>query len=119
MSSETDFRALLAAHAPLTALVGTRIALNAVPEQSALPLVVYAVSHTRTLGLDGSLLADQCSISVQCWADTGTQADAVADAVVAAVATAAVGQAAVLDRSTTFDAEMGLDATEMTVEWWA
>ena len=118
MSVESDFRALLAAHAPLTALVGTRIALNAVPEQSALPLVVYAVSHSRTLGLDNSLLADQCAIAVQCWADTATAADAVADAVVAAIATAAAGQAAVLARSTTFDPEMGLDGTELTVEWW-
>jgi len=118
MSVETDFRALLAGNASVTALVGTRIALNAVPEDAALPLVVYAVSHDRTVGLDGTLLAEQCSVAVQCWADTATAADAVADAVVAAIATAAAGQAAVLARSTTFDPEMGLDGTELTVEWW-
>lgn len=120
MSVEADFRALLAGHAPLTALVSTRIALNAVPDQSALPLVVYAVSHNRTLGLDNSLLADQCAIAVQCWADTATQADAVADAVLGAVATAAASTGAVVtERSTTFDPDIGLDATLLTVEWWA
>lgn len=118
MSVESDFRALLAAHAPLTALVGSRIALNAVTEQAAAPLVVYVVTHNRTLGLDGSLLADQCSIDVQCWAETAAGADAVADAVMAAIAGAPVGQCAVLDRSTTFEPDLGMDGTLLTVEWW-
>jgi hypothetical protein len=119
MSVETDFRATLAAHSALTALVSTRIALNAVPEGSDAPLVVYACAHNRTLGLDKTLLADQCTLAVQCWGATAVQADAVADAVVGAVATAAAAAGAcVIDRESTFDAELGLDGVLLTVEWW-
>jgi hypothetical protein len=120
MSVETDFRATLAAYSALTTLVGTRLALSAAPEGAAVPLVVYACTHDRTIGLGGALLADRCTIDVQCWANTAVQADAVADAVVAAVATAATASGAcVLDRSNTFDAELGLDGVVLTVEWWA
>ena len=119
MSVETEFRALLAAHAALTALVSTRIAQDAVPEGSAFPLVVFACRHDRTVGLDGTLLADACTLAVQCWGDTGASAAAVADAVVGAVATAAASKgAAVIDRATTFDPEMALDGVQLTVEWW-
>ena len=93
MSIEADFRATLAAHAPLTALVGTRIALNAAPEGAVMPLVVFSSSHDRTLGLDNSLLADRAELAVQCWAETAAAAESVADAVTAAVATAPVARA--------------------------
>ena len=120
MSIETDFRALLTGYAPLSALVGTRIAMNAVPEGSVVPLVVFSATHDRTLGLDNSLLADQCSIDVQCWAETAVDADQVADAVIAAIATApAASGAVVLGRSTTFEPDLGLDATILSAEWWA
>ena len=120
MSVEDDFRALLAARSQLTALVGARIAQNAVPEGSPVPLVVFAVTHDRTLGLDNALLLDQCAISVQCWADNATEADAVADQVVLAVAGAPTARGAcVVDRDATYDADLGLDGTLLTVEWWA
>lgn len=121
MSIETAFRSLLAGYAPLTALVSNaRIAQNAVPDGGALPCVVFSATHNRTLGLDNSLQADQAAISVQCWAETAVAADAVADAVTAAIATApADAGAVVLDRAGTYDAELGLDATVLTVEWWA
>lgn len=119
MSIETDFRALLAAHASLTALVGERIALNAAPEASALPLVVFAATHDRQMSVDGSLAYDACTLAVQCWADTAAAADAVADAVIAAVATAPAARAATVnERSTTFDPELGADGTTLTVSWW-
>jgi hypothetical protein len=119
MSIEADFRATLAAHAPLTALVGTRIALNSVPENSVFPLVVYAVSHDRTLGLNNSLLADQAAIDVQCWADTAAAADAVAEAALSALVNAPSASGAVaLTRSTTFDPELGIDGVILSVEWW-
>lgn len=119
MSIESDFRATLAAHAPLTALVGTRIAQDAVPEGSTGSVVVFSATHARTLGLDNSLLADQCTLAVQCWAGTGAQAASVADAVIAAVATApAASGACVVDRSTTFEPDLGLDGVLLTVEWW-
>lgn len=120
MSIETTFRALLAAHAPLTSLVSGRIALNAVPEGSAFPLVVFAAAHDRQLNVDGTLAYDACTLSVQCWAETAAGADAVADAVIAAVATApAVNSTTVSERSTTFDPEIGADGTTLTVSWFA
>lgn len=120
MSVETDFRALLAARTQLTALVSTRIALNAVPEGSSAPLVVFAVQHQRQFGLGTTVLADQCSITVQCWADTAVAADAVADEVATAVAGAPAARGAVVvDRGSAFDEELGMDCTVLTVEWWA
>ena len=120
MSIESDVRSVLAAYGPLAALVGTRIALNAVPNESARPLVVYGVAHDRTVGLDGTLLADQAVVTVQCWADTPASAEAVADAVIAAIATApATAGATVNDRTGTYDDELGLDGVVLGVEWWA
>ena len=119
MSIETDFRALLAGYGPLTSLVGARIALNAVPEGQAFPLVVFAASHDRQMNVDGTLAYDACTLSVQCWAETAAAADAVADAVIAAVATAPTARSAtVTERTTTFDPELGADGTTLTVSWW-
>lgn len=120
MSIETDFRALLAGYAPLAALVGTRIAQNAVPAGSTVPLVVFAALHERTFSLDNTLRGDKATLIAQCWAETSAGADAVADAVTAAVATApAAAGAVVTDRASSFDADQDLHATELTVEWWA
>lgn len=120
MSIESDFRALLAGYSTLTALVGTRISQDAVPEGSTGSVVVFSATHDRTLGLNNSLLADRCTLAVQCWAATGVLAGSVADAVIAAVATApAASGACVLDRTTTFEPELGLDGVLLTVEWWA
>lgn len=119
MSIETDFRALLAGHAGLTALVGTRIALNAVPPGMARPLVVFTAAHDLTHNLLGQAVADTCSLAVQCWADTAAAADAVADQVAAAVAAApSDAGAVVLDRATGYDPDLDLHATVLTVEWW-
>ena len=120
MSVETDYCALLASHAPLVTLVQDRIAQDAVPEGASYPLVVFSAIHTPTYGLDNTLLADQCSLQTQCWANSGGQAAAVADQVVAALAVAPPRTGAVVvTRSSTFDPDLGLDGVELTVEWWA
>lgn len=119
MSVETDFRALLAGAAGVTALVGNRIAQDAVPEGATYPLVVFATSHNRLTGLDGVLLTDQCSIAVQCWAIGASDASALGDAVVAAIATApSANGVTVLDRSTTFEPDLNLHGVVLTVDWW-
>ena len=121
MSVETDFRAALAAHAALTALVSTRIAQNAVPQGNAYPLITFVVDHQRDLGLNNTLMSEACTISVQCWAETPAAASSLADAVEAALAasaTAIAHDATVVARSGTFDEEMGLDAEQISVEWW-
>lgn len=122
MSVETDFRAALAAHAPLVALVATRISQDSVAEGSDYPLVVFGVNHNRILGLNNALLSDQCAIAVQCWGETAASAAAVADAVIAAIAasaTAITAGSVVTERATTADPEMGLDGVLLSVEWWA
>lgn len=120
MSIETDFRSTLAAYAPLAALVNTRIAQDAIAEGARGPLVVFSARHDLTLGLDNTVLADACTLDVQCWAATGAQAAAVADAVTAAVGTApAASGAVVTGRATTHDPDLGLDGVQLTVEWWA
>jgi hypothetical protein len=121
MSVESDFRAALVAHAALTALVSTRVAQNAVPQGGAYPLVVFTVQHQRELGINNNQHADACTITVQCWAETSAGAAAVADAVEAALAASATAQAAdatVTLRETAFDPDLGLDAEQLSIEWW-
>lgn len=118
MSAESDFRALLAGHAGLAALVGQRIAQNAVPERPQFPLVVFTARHNRELGLDNTLLADDVSFDVQCWATRAVDAKAVAEQVVAACATAPTARCCVVvDESSAFDPDMQLDGVALTVEW--
>lgn len=115
MSAEADFRAVLAAYAPLTALVGTRIAQNAVPQGGALPYVAFTASHAPEYGLDNTLHADLVTFSVECWAESASAADAVADQVQAAL----LAQGHVCTNAGgTYDPELGLDATALQCEWW-
>lgn len=120
MSAETDVRALLAGYAPLTALVSTRISQDVADEGAAYPLVVFTVRHAPIQAVDGTTVADQCTVSVESWAATASGAAAVADQVAAAFATAPAARAVrVLDRGTGHDAETGYDSDAITVEWWA
>lgn len=120
MSVETAFRACLVAHAPLVALVGQRVVQNGIGEGAAIPYVVFTTSHDFQRGIDGTLFADQVSITVECWATGAIAADAVADAVTAALATApAMAGATVIGRANGFDGDLGLDATVLSIDWWA
>lgn len=120
MSAETDFRALLAGHAGTAALVGDRIAHNAIRQGAAAPYVVFTATHDRIHNILGELLADQVKFDVQCWGSTAGQAEAVADAVDAAIATAPSQRGSVATtRASGYDDETGLDAVILTVEWCA
>lgn len=118
MSAETDLRAALVAYAPLVALVGQRVVENAIPEGSGLPYVVFTSQHAPVKGLDGTVLVDEVSFAVECWAAGAIEADAVANAVQAAIL-AAGSDAEVVTRSSGFDGDLGLDATVLAVQWWA
>jgi hypothetical protein len=119
MAAEAEFRALAVAHAPLTALVSTRVALNAAPQGSALPLVAYTVNHENRHTLLGDAVAeDIATIEAQCWANTGAAAQAVADALQAAIyAQTPVRKGWVDRRSTGYDAELDLHAVVLSVQW--
>jgi hypothetical protein len=120
MTPEAEFRALLAAYAPLTALVQGRIVQNLVDEGMAGDYVVFSATHDPLKGLGGEVLEDEVSFSVESWAATAVRANAIADAVAGAVALAPITrQAAVTSRATGGDGDLGLDAVVMTVAWWA
>lgn len=114
MSAETAFHAALLAHAPLTSLVGSRVAMHAVPAGLQLPYVVFTSRHDPQYTLDNTLACDFVTFEVQCWADSALDAQDVADTVKAAAATAG---ALVLGSVGAYDAEVGLDAVQLTVEW--
>lgn len=118
MSTPYDeiLRTTLLAHAPLTALVGQRVALGAASEGWAMPWVIYTRTHEYERGLDGSILADHITVEVQCWALRAVQAAEVAAA--AASALAAITAGIVTTRVGGYDAEMGADAVVLTFEWW-
>lgn len=119
MSIEADFRAQLAGYASLSSLVGTRIALSAVPDGAGMPCVTFGLVITPIVDAGNVVLAERASITVQCWGETAASAAAVADATVAAVAAAPISHAAqLIDRSTAYDEELGLDAVLLTFDWW-
>lgn len=120
MSAETDFRALLAGHAGTAALVGANVAHNAIRSGVPAPYIVFTAAHDPVRNLNGDLLADGCTLTVQCWGNTAAQAEAVADQATAAIATAPAARGAtVTARASGYDDETGLDAVVLTVEWWA
>lgn len=121
MSIESDFHALLAAWAPLTALVGARgIAQEAVASDAVPPFVVYTAEHQREHNLLGELVDDTAALTVQCWGRSPLQADQVAEQVLLALDTAAqIHYVAVLASASAYDGELDLHASTLTVEWSA
>lgn len=118
MTASTDFRALLAAHAPLVDLVGDRVAQNALGEGVAYPAIVYTISTSYERGLDGTLLGTTHSINVNCWANSPDSAEEVADAVDAALQAANPAyDILVTDRASDFEPDLGLDFVQQSVEW--
>lgn len=116
MSAETQLYATLSAHAGLTALVGTRIYPDAIPENSALPAVVYIRANTvPTYSIGGVLLCEEVRLALSGWSKTRAEAEAVADQVQAALQ--ASGNP-ITDRNSGFDNEVGLYAVTIDVEWF-
>lgn len=120
MSAESDFHALLAAAAPLTALVGNAIAQNAAPPTAPDRYCVFTAEHQRTGSLLGDLVDDTVTFTLQCWAKSATDADLVADAATAAIDAAPPERyAEVLARTTVYSPELDRDGVELLVEWTA
>lgn len=117
MSAESALRTTLLADVAVTALVSTRITADRIAEGAVRPFVVFARTGSNpVVALDGTHLRTQVSLEVQCWADTRLEADAVADAVTAAVRGEISQQ--VVDRSAAFDADLDLAASIVSVQWW-
>lgn len=121
MSAETNLRADLAAYAPLAALVGTRIAADKVPQNSARPFAVFVRQETEVITtLDGASHGARIKFAVQCWGDTRASAEAVADAVQAALAASTREPYGIPidDRSAAYDPDLDLEAVNLIFDWW-
>lgn len=117
MTVESDFYALLSGNAGVIAAVGTRIYPDALPEKSAYPAIAFVRSKTAPLvGVSGQEFGADVDLSVGCWAETRTAADAVALAVEAALPGSAFTRSA---KDGAMDPETGLLATLLTVTTFA
>lgn len=116
MSAESDLYTVLSSYAPLTALVSTRIYPDAIPEDKALPAVVYSTeAATPEWCLNNSLAATGYRFRIAAWGTTRTAAAAVGDAIVAALLAAGVPYD---NRFSGFDAEVGQFADVTEITWW-
>jgi Protein of unknown function (DUF3168) len=115
VSAETELQTLLEAYAPLTALVGDRIAQNAIDQGEAVPYVVYTSQHRPDYGLNNNILANNVQLRIECWAGSAEAADDIADAVRAALLADGV---VCTSRVTGHDADTALDATILVADWW-
>ena len=116
MSAESDLYAVLAGYAPLTALVSTRIYPDAIPEDQALPAVVFSTeSATPEWCLNNSVAATPYRFRIAGWGTTRTSAKAVGDAVVAGLLATGVPYD---NRFSGFDADVGQFADVVEITWW-
>lgn len=115
MSLETQLYAALNV-AGVTALVGIRIYPDVVPLEKGLPAISYGRLSTDFYPvLDSSIAAARGGFEVWCMGDTRTAADALTDAVAAAIAAAkwiATG------RRHEFDFDHKTYSTVFTVDVW-
>ena len=85
---ELALHTLLAAHAPLVALVGDRIALAELPEGSAYPALVYqVVSHTPSVRLCRQATSGQARVQINSIATDAVVMESVEKAALAALVT--------------------------------
>ena len=116
MSAETDLRAVLVAHAPLTAACPAwRISIDAVPQGLPRPFIVFSSQGgTPTFGLNNSLLGVVTAIDIQCVANTRATAITLRELVQAALAAAGWPWVRV---SAGMDADNGLEVEVVSVNW--
>lgn len=116
MSAESALYSALSGASGLTALVGTRIYPDVIPEDADLPAVVYQRAGTSPVTTIGNVtVAENIRFVITAWAETRTAADAVAVEIGPALAAA---ENPAVDRSTGYDPECGLYAATVDVDWW-
>lgn len=116
MSAESELYSVLSAHAPLTALVSTRIYPDAIPEDKSLPAVVFSRMSTDPIfTVHGNAVAETVRFHVAAWGVTRTAAQGVADAVYVALNNAKYPP---LNRTSAFDGDAGLFADIVETDWF-
>jgi hypothetical protein len=122
MSVETTLVTELLAYAPLSALVGTRLAPDKVVQGAPRPYIVYVVEREPTHLLDGSVASTFYRVSFQCWADTRAGCEELADALEAALALSTVegpvGGLPTESRNVITEHELDLEGSEIVTEFW-
>lgn len=114
MAAEDALYTLLSGAAGVTALVSTRIYPDVLPEECAYPAIAFARLTTEPiLGIGNQVFGTDVGLTIACWAQTRTRADAVAAAVEAALA----GSAFLMrGREAAYDPETGLYAAQIAAE---
>jgi len=118
VSAETVLYAALTAAAGVTALIGTRVYPDVVPQESALPCAAFArldTEYTTTIH-SGVPIAENTTIEISCMALTRASADDVCNAVIAAAGAAGFTPTG---RRAEFDSDQQLWATVLTVDYLA
>lgn len=96
MSAANDLRTYLLANTAVAAAIGTRMYPDALEQGAALPAAVYQViSRTHVQHLQGITTAGTVRVQIDCYAATRLAADAVAEAIVAALRLLAATPAAI------------------------
>ena len=116
MSAESELFAALAGSTGLSALVGDRIYPDAIPENKALPAVVYSIDGSApAYGLNQDKHATPTQIKIVAWGTTRNAASLAGDQIEIALA----GIGVPLDnRYSGFDAEIGDYADVSEITWW-
>lgn len=116
MSAETLLYSTLSGAAAVTAIVSTRIYPDVVPQDATLPCVAFnridTVYHTTIHS--AVPVAETAILEITCMSSTRVNADALADAVLAAVGAAGYVPSG---RRGEIDAENALWASVLTVEY--
>lgn len=105
MSVYADIRTALTSHPGVIAQLTTRIALNAVGENTAVPYAIYRAERKPELGLAGNVLGETVMIEVQVWARTAERCIEIGDQIDAALSDPARLCATVMQRVTGYDPE--------------
>lgn len=86
MSAESTLYGILSAATGVTALVGSRIYPDLIPEEKAAPYIGFERVGTQPFAtIHGTILANDVQMVVACWGRTRPEAESVADAVAAAM----------------------------------
>lgn len=107
MSAPADLATYLLANAGVAALIGTRIEPDKLPQRATLPAVVYyRISGTHAESLSGIRSAGTCRVQLDAYAATRLAADAVGEAIVAALKLLSVGQQTIGSGTAVCDVEI-------------
>jgi hypothetical protein len=116
MSFESDLKTLLLADGSLVAKVVDRVSSDRIEQGAGKPFVVFSrVSTEYAETLLGAALATKAVFEIQVRGDTRLAVEAVSDDIERVLL---AGSRAVTGRSSGYDAELDLEATIITVEWW-